>query len=314
LKTMRRDCIHCGRQTVALGLCGAHYRRARLGRPMDVSLRLDDWSKADIEKLERHYAQPGVDLAKVAMSLGRTEAAVAIKASRLGLGDYSRPKRVQLALNYHSPPPIGSPERRAEQSRAAKKGLTKYGHPRGMAGKKHSAETIRVLSAASKRMWADKKSKIWSEENQQRRSNQMYERMKSGAMRRGYSRGKMGRRPDLGDQHFRSSWEANYARFLNWRVARGEVLSWEFEKHTFWFESIRRGVRSYLPDFKVTLPCGAHEWHEVKGWMDPKSATKLKRMAKYYPAETVVVIDHAWFRQAAATGLAALIPNWEKTR
>src|SRR4051812_46374772 len=61
---------------------------------------------------------------------------------------------------------------------------------------------------------------------------------------------------------------------------------WEYEPDTFWFEKIKRGVRSYLPDF---IDMNGTSYHEVKGWMDPKSVTKIKRMANY-PAVKLVVI------------------------
>jgi hypothetical protein len=126
-----------------------------------------------------------------------------------------------------------------------------------------------------------------------------------------YSRAKHGRRADLGGQHFRSSWEANYARYLNFLVGRGDIVGWDYETETFEFHKIWRGTRTYTPDFRVRLVGGGHEWHEVKGWMDAKSRTKLKRFAKYYPAEKLVLIDAKWFKQANRGGLAALIPCWE---
>ncbi len=112
-----------------------------------------------------------------------------------------------------------------------------------------------------------------------------------------------GHREDLGGQYFRSAWEANYARYLTFTKTR-----WEYEKQTFWFEKIRRGVRSYTPDFY--LP-DQKVFHEVKGWMDKKSATKLKRMRIYYPSETVHVIGREFFKQANKQGLCRLIPHWE---
>lgn len=124
-------------------------------------------------------------------------------------------------------------------------------------------------------------------------------------------RSHQGLREDLGIS-VRSSWEANYCRYLNLLKAQGQIAGWEYEPKTFWFEAIRRGVRSYLPDFRVTFPDGHHEWHEVKGWMDPKSRTKLNRMRIYYPKEQMVVIDRAWFRQAEKTGLSGVIPHWER--
>lgn len=90
---------------------------------------------------------------------------------------------------------------------------------------------------------------------------------------------------------FRSGWEVNYARYLEWLRQNKKIVSWEFEPDTFWFEKIKRGVRSYLPDFKVTNPDGTIEYHEVKGFLDSKSKTKLKRMAKYYPSVKLILIE-----------------------
>ena|SRR3990167_2242656 len=115
---------------------------------------------------------------------------------------------------------------------------------------------------------------------------------KNGYLRNGYSRGKMGHYDINGkDIFFRSLWEANYALYLDFLIKKKEIKSWEFEVDTFWFEKIKRGVRSYKPDFKVVTNSGGIIYHEVKGWMDKKSATKIKRMAKYYPKVKLVVID-----------------------
>ena len=112
---------------------------------------------------------------------------------------------------------------------------------------------------------------------------------------------KGGWRDDLG-RFVRSSWEANYARFLTFSKVR-----WEYEPKTFWFP-VKRGTRSYTPDFY--LP-DEDAYHEIKGWLDPKSMTKLKRMAKYYPDVKIVVIGGRWFSDANRKGLCRLIPNWE---
>lgn len=110
--------------------------------------------------------------------------------------------------------------------------------------------------------------------------------------------------------YFRSLWEANYAKWLEYQTSQGMLWGWEHEPTTFWFEDIKRGVRSYLPDFKVWTTSTEYHWAEVKGWMDPKSATKLKRMAKYYPDEKIVLIDSKWFA-ANSSKLKLIIPSWE---
>lgn len=95
---------------------------------------------------------------------------------------------------------------------------------------------------------------------------------------------------------FRSKWEANYALYLDFLTDHGEITKWEFEPDTFMFEAIKLGTRSYTPDFKVYKKDATHEYHEVKGYMDSRSKTKLKRFAKYYPDENLVLIDGDLYR------------------
>lgn len=99
---------------------------------------------------------------------------------------------------------------------------------------------------------------------------------------------------------FRSNWEARVAKYLQLLKEQGAISEWEHEPQTFWFEEIRRGTRSYLPDFKVTRPCGSYYWVEVKGYLDRKSRTKIKRFRKYYPEEQLVLLDEKWFAQNSA--------------
>jgi hypothetical protein len=134
-----------------------------------------------------------------------------------------------------------------------------------MKGKHHSIKTKKILSQKS---------------TQQMLNNNCYSRVK-----RGYFN------IDGKEIYFRSKWEANYALYLNFLIAKKEIKSWTFETETFWFEKIRRGVRSYTPDFKVVNNNDSVTFHEVKGWMDAKSKTKIKRMAKYYPETKLIIID-----------------------
>ncbi len=126
----------------------------------------------------------------------------------------------------------------------------------------------------------------------------------------GGARGKGGKRADLEGKYFRSMWEANWARYLNWLKARGEILSWEYESEEFAFPNIKRGTRFYKSDFKVTNKNGSVEYHEVKGWMSPQDRTRLKRMAKYHPAVKIIVVDGKYYRRVADM-VAKCIPGWE---
>jgi len=98
-----------------------------------------------------------------------------------------------------------------------------------------------------------------------------------------------------GSHYFRSKWEANNALFLDYLITKGEIVSWDYESRTFVFDKINFGTRSYTPDFEVTLPNGTIEYHEVKGHMDSRSKTKLKRMLKYYPEIKLVLIDRIFY-------------------
>ena len=90
---------------------------------------------------------------------------------------------------------------------------------------------------------------------------------------------------------FRSKWEANYALYLDFLIKQKQIKKWEYEPDVFVFEKIKFGTRSYRPDFKVFNIDGFIEYHEVKGYMDKKSKTKIKRMAKYYPIIKLAIID-----------------------
>lgn len=117
-----------------------------------------------------------------------------------------------------------------------------------------------------------------------------------------------GFREDIGI-YVRSTWEANYARYLNWLKANGHIVGWEYEPDTFQFP-VKRGTRFYTPDFKVMLDGGMIEYHEVKGYMSPKSATALKRMARHYPQLKVVLIDGPTYKDIRKK-VGSLIQGWE---
>lgn len=140
-----------------------------------------------------------------------------------------------------------------------------------------------------------------------------------------------GVREDLGGKFFRSAWEANYARMLTFvqqhrlempgDPANRIVAAWEFEPKkitlptgetfdgAFPFPD-RRGVISYTPDFHIIYEDGTDEWHEIKGYMDSKSSSRLKKMRKNYPTVKVILIDPDAYR-ARTKGFANLIPTWE---
>jgi hypothetical protein len=90
---------------------------------------------------------------------------------------------------------------------------------------------------------------------------------------------RIGKRDDIVQngkaQFFRSSWEANVARWFN---SRGR--KWTYEPKVFFFEKVKHGTVSYCPDF-----LSDDEWIEIKGMLDGHSQTALRRFQKYYPEE-----------------------------
>jgi len=261
------------------------------------------WTEGEIEALSLAYADPGVPLNinALATRFGRLKSNVSRKARELGLTDRRRRKRVDV-------------EAHALRTREQ---LARDGHPRGALGMKHSPATLAKMSVAIKASWADRTTGHHRPERTKQLSDAMHRRVIAGGLLSGaqmYSRAANGRRPDLGGRYFRSAWEANYARYLEDRLASGALLAWDYEPKTFVFDQVGIGARSYTPDFLVTFADGSREWHEVKGWMDDASRTRLARMAEFYPKEIVVIIDEAWFGEARRSGLAASLPCWEKKK
>lgn len=173
--------------------------------------------------------------------------------------------------------------------------IKEKGHPKGMLGKKHTDEAKKITSISAINMWKNPESKVNSEKNKLNRSItatiNINKRLKDKPESI-YSRSKKGK-IEIGGKVFfaRSSWEANIACYFQFLKEKGQIKDWLHEPETFWFLSIKRGVRSYLPDFKIINNDDTFYFEEVKGWMDAKSKTKLNRMRIYYPNIEVRVLD-----------------------
>lgn len=92
-----------------------------------------------------------------------------------------------------------------------------------------------------------------------------------------------GKREDLGDDSFRSSSEANFARILKYLG-----VDYKFEQRTFFFHDYKVRPFQYTPDFEIVAnenEFWSPGWIEVKGYMDSASRNKLKRFKKCYPEE-----------------------------
>ena len=149
------------------------------------------------------------------------------------------------------------------------------------------------------------------QENKQIQSNRMMKMIAEQPESNPYSSCSGGKRADLGEIYFRSSWEANYARYLNFLVKQKQILKWEFEPDTFIFHEVKRGIRSYKPDFKIWENEASEPYFvEVKGWMDNVSKTKLKYMAKYYPHIKIILVGESEYKAIRST-VRKMISGWE---
>ena len=75
----------------------------------------------------------------------------------------------------------------------------------------------------------------------------------------------------------RSMWEQNIARYFIYNN-----IEWQYEPKRFMFDAIKRGVRSYVPDFYLPRK---GLWVEVKGYCPKEDITRLRRFRIYYPEE-----------------------------
>lgn len=200
-----------------------------------------------------------------------------------------------------------STERRSEATRIA---WTTHPHPKGFKGHTRNEEERKDIAKRFKKLWDDPISLFNSPEHRQTLSDRMSKMQAENPPSNPYSRCAGGVRKDIGPMYFRSKWEANFARYLNWMKERGEIYDWKYEPTTFWFERIMRGVRSYKPDFLVKdFAEDEGRYIEVKGWMDAKSKTKLKRMKKYHPKVPIEVFGQKEYKQLQQLGRT--IPGWE---
>lgn len=253
----------------------AHERLSRMGivRPINLFTVADD----DILRAEyNRHADLGT-LQALASRLGRTKSFIVRRARMLGL---TIPNRRKPYLAHR-------------MSMRSRDWHANNPHPKGMLGKHHSDEF--------KKNQSDRSLKNWVAMSPDRRAA-------VAAVKKSW---KASWREIDGKKIFlRSTWEANYARYLSLLQKNGLIASWEHEPRVFVFEGVETWARSYLPDFLVVHISGYIEYHEVKGWMDARSYTKLRRMQIFHPDIKVIVIDrHAY--DAVAKKYSHLIEGWE---
>lgn len=110
-------------------------------------------------------------------------------------------------------------------------------------------------------------------------------------------RGRRFGRSDLGGVAFRSRWEANFARVLS---AVG--IAWEYEPQRFVFPD----GSTYCPDFRLATGV----FIEIKGWLSPQAAKKIRMFRVHFPQHTLHVIDPPRYRRIESRW-SEYLPLWE---
>lgn len=154
----------------------------------------------------------------------------------------------------------------------------------GMRGKKHCKHTRIKMSESADKIRSKK-------------SRWMKRAWKKGVfLHSGVGKGKVGTRKDLG--HFvRSTWEANYARYL-----KINSIKYEYEPKRFYLKELNC---SYAPDFRLE----DDTYVEVKGQDNYVSRLKRKAFRKQYGKRLVVIGKKRYNRLCKLYKSA--ISNWE---
>lgn len=100
-----------------------------------------------------------------------------------------------------------------------------------------------------------------------------------------YTKGIGGTRNDIG-HYVRSTWEANFARYLIYTNQK-----YKFEPNIFVLKNENKEIR-YTPDFKVE-----DKYFEIKGWWNEKSLKIKKLMQDQYPDIKIEYIDEIVYKQ-----------------
>ena len=249
-----------------------------------------------------------LNLEKLSYDICMNKQCISRKAREHGLANMRREKK---AVKKVRKPMFDDPAKRTEyKSRIVKEWYANNPHPKGFTGHVHSDKAKKIISEKSANNW---KNMTEEAKEQSILKAAMTKHARGNAQNMNRANASWGAAwREIGGirKYYRSKWEANYARYLEWLRVRGEILEWKHEPETFWFEGIKRGCLSYLPDFRVIENNGDKVYHEVKGWMDDRSKTKIKRMAKYYPNVKLIVIDAKAYAALKKT-IQPFIKDWE---
>lgn len=249
-----------------LGMCGqsVHERLKRLG----VNLNNRPFTENDFLILKEFYAthdfQRGSgELQEIADKLGRTKQFVCRKAKQLGLTKQNRPL-TEENIRIHA--------------QKVKDYIKIKGHPKGFLGKHHNFTEEQRAQITQKILKTRYENEI--KNNSHRELSRAKASWKQGHR---FIGGK--------DRFFRSSWEYNYALYLQYLKDNQKIKEWYYESEIFYFKESKNNCYAYKPDFKIINNDNSFYFIEVKGWMDSASKNKIENMKIFYPEIELVVVD-----------------------
>ena len=256
----------------------------------------NSFTDEEIDYIQKNYKS--YNLKEISDTLGRPKTSVCRIAKSLGLEMSGKKKETTKPKRK-----FATQEELTEWKREYKKQWhATHDHPRGMLGKHHKKEYCEEISKRVKHYWEN----VTPEMLEERRKKQVATRIKNDTLNpnknstNAYSRTKSGKREDISNTFFRSSWEANIARLFNLKG-----IKWEYEPKTFYFNNSM--VTSYTPDFYLPQ---YDVWVEVKGWFDEKSKNKLKAFTTEFPKEKLWFIGKKEYKEICKEHSKS-IPNWE---
>lgn len=257
---------------------------ARLNK-LGIVKHINYWTEEDDAILLQKYVLYKMSgrLDELAKELGRTKQFVCRKAKRLGLTDNKLkfiPEEARLKIGERT-----------------KTWIRERGHPRGMLNHNHSLKTKEKLSSTSIKMWKDPNSYFNSDENKQRLSDLLHLRRINNTVNLFSNRGKHPVIIDNIKYVFKSSWEYEIALRLQKLKLEGSIKHWKYESKHFLFEDIKRGYRSYCPDFEVCLLDDEHLYIEVKGWKMEKSMKRIELFKERYPNVKFYLLDEHEYKK-----------------
>ena len=266
-----------------LGMSGqsVHERLKRLG----VNLNNRPFSENDFLILKEFYTTHELkrgsgELQEIADKLGRTKQFISRKAKQLGLTKQNR------SLTEKNIRIVGQ---------KVKEYIKNNGHPKGMLGKHHTDEIKKIISKNSienfKKITENQKAQRIQKILQTRYENEI-KNNSHRELNRVKASWKQGHRFIGGkDRFFRSSWEFNYALYLQYLKDNEQIKEWYYEPEIFYFKESKNNCYAYKPDFKIINNDNSFYFVEVKGWMDSASKKKIENMKIFYPEIKLIVVD-----------------------